>query len=74
MMRLFLFKIFFRLTWWLAPDRARVGQMCDIYLKLLETERQKRICEKRQAEMDACVRPRTYPTIRGGCKHTDYYD
>ena len=58
-MRLFLFKIFFRLTWWLAPDRARVSQMCDIYLKLLEMERQKHICDERQREMDACIRPRT---------------
>lgn len=73
-MRVFLFKIFFRLTWWIAPDRKSVNQMCDIYLDLLEKERQKRICEERQKEMDACIRPRTGPTIRGECKHTDYYD
>ena len=37
-MRFFLFKILFRLTWWVAPDKKRVDQMCDIYLHLLEQE------------------------------------
>ena len=32
------------------------------------------ICKKRQAEMDACVRPRTTPKVRGHCTYTDYYE
>ena len=30
---------------------------------------------KKQVEMDACIRPRTYPKAKGGiCKHTDYFE
>jgi hypothetical protein len=58
-MRFFLFKIFFRLTWWVAPCKDRVDQMFRIYSELLKMEEQKEICEERQREMDACIRPRT---------------
>jgi hypothetical protein len=58
-MRFFLFKIFFRLTWWVAPCKDRVDQMFRIYSELLKMEEQKNICEERQREMDACIRPRT---------------
>ena len=58
-MRLFLFKLLFRFTWWVAPDRKRVDQMCDIYLALLDEEDRLKTCEDRQREMDACIRPRT---------------
>ena len=58
-MRFFLFKILFRLTWWVAPNKKRVDQLFEIYSHLLEMEEQKNICEERQREMDACIRPRT---------------
>jgi len=48
-MRFFLFKIFFKITWLLAPNKRRVNQMCDIYMDLLEME--ERI--KKEREKDA---------------------
>jgi len=41
-MRMFLFMTFFRLTWWIAPDKKRVDQLFNIYLHLLEMENQKK--------------------------------
>ena len=75
-MRFFLFKLLFRLTWWVAPERKQVNQMFDIYLNLLEKERQWQICQKRQVELDACTRPKTYPKVRKGqhCTYTDFWD
>jgi len=58
-MRIFLFKILFRFTWWIAPDKPRVNKLFDLYLELIETEEQLEICEQRQREKDACTRPRT---------------
>ena len=73
-MRIFLFKILFRLTWWVAPNKKMVDLMCDIYLELLEKEKQKEICEKRRIEMDACVRPKTYPKVKGCMRYTDSFE
>tara|TARA_Y100001973_G_C5198716_1_gene336109 strand:+ start:1794 stop:2111 length:318 start_codon:yes stop_codon:yes gene_type:complete len=67
-MRLLLFKILFRLTWWAAPNKQKVDQMCEIYLQIVEDERQKKICEFRQKEMDACVQPRTETYEHLTCK------
>jgi len=58
-MRVFLFKILFRFTWWIAPDKLRVNKLFDLYLELVEAEEQLTICEQRQKERDACIRPRT---------------
>ena len=58
-MRLFLFKILFRLTWWIAPDKPRVNKLFELYLEHTKAEEDYAACQKRQAEMDACVQPRT---------------
>ena len=58
-MRLFLFKILFRLTWWIAPDRDRVNKIFLLYQQYVESEEAKKECAKRQAFMDKYVRPRT---------------
>jgi hypothetical protein len=58
-MRMFLFMLSFRLTWWIAPNKKRVDQLFDMYLKLLDMEEQKKKCENMQKEKDSCVRPRT---------------
>ena len=58
-MRFFLFKILFKLTWWVAPNKKRVDQLFKIYSHLLHMESQKRQCEERQREMDKWIRPRT---------------
>jgi len=57
--RLFLFKILFRLTWWIAPNQRRVNKLFEIYLDYIKAEENYIACQKRQAEMDACVQPRT---------------
>ena len=42
--------------------------------KQLGAEKQLEICRQRQAEMDACIRPKTYPKAQGTCSYTDYYE
>lgn len=73
-MRVFLFKILFRLTWWIAPDRPKVNKFFDMYQKELNREKQFAECQERQAEMDKCVRPRTYSKTKGTIRHSDYFD
>ena len=79
-MRMLLFKFFFRVTWWLAPCKKRVDQLFRMYTELLRMEEQKMMCDERQREMDACVRPRTetyeQPTISdcGNRRHYTDYD
>ena len=58
-MRLFLFKILFRLTWWIAPNKPRVNKIFDLYLEYIEAEETFARCRRMQAEKDACIRPRT---------------
>ena len=59
MIRLFLFKILFKLTWWVAPNKSRVNKIFELYLECVKSEEDYVECQKRQAEMDACVQPRT---------------
>ena len=56
---MFLFMLFFRITWWIAPDKKRVDQLFKIYTHLLKMEEGKKRCLKMQEEMNACIRPRT---------------
>lgn len=58
-MRLFLFKILFRLTWWIAPDSDRVNKIFSLYQQYVKSEEAKKECAERQAYMDKHVRPRT---------------
>ena len=58
-MRSFLFKLFFKFTWWLAPDKPRVNKIFELYLEYIKAEEDFKKCQERQAEMDACVQPRT---------------
>ena len=58
-MRLFLFKILFRLTWWVAPNKPRVNKLFEMYLEDIKAEEDYIDCQKRQAVMDACIQPRT---------------
>tara|TARA_R100000008_G_scaffold79602_1_gene61407 strand:- start:199 stop:534 length:336 start_codon:yes stop_codon:yes gene_type:complete len=58
-MRIFLFKILFRLTWWIAPNKPRVNKIFELYLEYIKLEEDYIKCQQRQAEMDACVQPRT---------------
>ena len=66
-MRFLLFKFFLRITSYFSIDKKCLS-------KQIHTEKQLKICRERQKEMDACVRPRTYPKVRGECKYTDYFD
>ena len=58
-MRLFLFKILFRFTWWIAPDRDRVNRIFDLYLQETEKEEKAFECAERQKFLDDSIRPRT---------------
>ena len=51
-MRVFLFKLLFRLTWWIAPNRPRVNKLFDLYLEILKKEEQSERCQQRQKEKD----------------------
>ena len=58
-MRVFLFKLLFRLTWWVAPDKDRVNKIFDMYLDYIKQQEDYEECQQRQAYMDKHVRPRT---------------
>ena len=58
-MRFFLFKIFFKITWLLAPNKRRVNQMCDIYMDLLEME------ERIKKENEALLYTRKFSNSEG---------
>ena len=46
-MRVFLFKLLFHLTWWVAPDTPRVNRVFDLYLdEHLTCERQREVFSK----------------------------
>ncbi len=66
-MSTFLFKFFIRLASYFSVDKNWLD-------KQLHTEKQLKICKQRQKEMNACVRPRTYPKVRGEAHYTDYFD
>ena len=66
------------LTW---KDRLRLcwdiciwGKYDKREYKTVYEKEQLEICRKRQAELDACCRPKTYPKIKGKLLHTDYYE
>ena len=59
MIRLFLFKLLFKFTWWIAPDKPRVNRLFDLYLEEIEKEEKLAECQKRQFYLDQHVRPRT---------------
>tara|TARA_Y100001963_G_C6728680_1_gene422746 strand:- start:143 stop:460 length:318 start_codon:yes stop_codon:yes gene_type:complete len=58
-MRLFLFKILFRFTWWIAPNKPRVNKIFEIYLDYVKAEEDYAECQERQKQLDTSVRPRT---------------
>ena len=58
-MRLFVFKLLFRLTWWIAPNRPRVNKIFELYLEYVEAEENFMDCQERQAYLDTCIRTRT---------------
>ncbi len=45
-----------------------------MYLKEVEKEKAFKKCQEREAENDKCVRPRSYPKVRGEAYYTDYFD
>jgi len=67
-MRLFLFKLLFRFTWWVAPDTPRVNRIFDLYLEEVKKEEDFIKCQKRQAEMDANAQARTETYEHLTCK------
>lgn len=68
MMRLFIFKLLFRLTWWVAPNRRRVNKIFEIYEEYIKAEEDYIKCQERQAQMDSCVQPRTETYEHLTCK------
>ena len=66
-MRFLLFKFFLRITSYFSVDEKWLS-------KQIHTEKQLKICRERQKEMDACIRPRSYPKVRGQAHYTDYFD
>ena len=66
-MKFLLFKFFLKITSYFSVDEKWLS-------KQIHIEKQLKICKERQKEMDACVRPRSYPKIRGEAHYTDYFD
>ena len=66
-MRFLLFKFFLRITSYFSVDKKWLS-------KQIHVEKQLKVCKERQKEMDACVRPRSYPKVRGEAHYTDYFD
>ena len=58
-MRVFLFKILFRITWWIAPNRDRVNKFFDMYIEELEKQEAYERCQQMQKDRDSCIRSRT---------------
>ncbi len=66
-MKFFLFKLFVKIASLFSVKERWAEQQVNV-------ERQLKVCRQRQAEMDACVRPKTYPKAKGSCSYTDYYE
>ena len=66
-MRFLLFKFFLKITSYFSVDEKWLS-------KQIHIEKQLKNCRERQDEMDACVRPRSYPKVRGEAHYTDYFD
>jgi hypothetical protein len=45
-----------------------------VFEQEIDRQEKLKVCQERQAEKDACVRPRTYPKFKGVGRYTDYYD
>ena len=67
-MRILLFKLLNKMSVLVFPDKTRAKFIVDY-------GSQQVILHKKELEMNACIRPRTYPRVKGGiCKHTDYFE
>tara|TARA_R100001509_G_scaffold16727_2_gene8424 strand:+ start:155 stop:481 length:327 start_codon:yes stop_codon:yes gene_type:complete len=66
--RLFLFKILFRLTWWVSPNRPRVNKIFEIYEQYVKAEEDHAKCQQRQSFLDKHIRPRTETYEYLSCK------
>jgi hypothetical protein len=62
-----LFKLFVRLAGLFTTKK-------DWAKEQVEFNEQRKICQERQKEMDKCVRPKTYPRVKGQCSYTDYFE
>ena len=72
--RLFLFKILFRLTWWVSPNRPRVNKIFEIYEQYIKAEEDHAKCQERQIFLDKHIRPRTETYEHLSCKkQRDFY-
>jgi len=72
--RLFLFKILFRLTWWVSPNRPRVNKIFEIYEQYIKAEEDHAKCQERQIFLDKHIRPRTETYEHLTCKkQRDFY-
>ena len=67
-MRGFLFKLLFRLAWWVAPNEPRVNKIFNLYLEYVKAEEALERCQRMQAEMDACTQVRTETYEHLTCK------
>lgn len=73
-MRLFVFKLLFKLTWWIAPNRPRVNKIFQIYEEYIEAEEKYIECQERQEYLDEHVRTRTETYEHLTCKRQrDFY-
>ena len=63
-----MFKLLFRLTWWVAPNKPRVNKIFEIYLEYVEVEEKYIECQERQAFLDKHFRPRTETYEHLTCK------
>ena len=73
-MRFFLFKLLFKLAWWIFPSKKNSDEAVAIYVSLLEKEKALEICQRREKEWADAVRPRTYVKPQGTCTHTDFFE
>ena len=66
-MSVLLFKLFVRIAGLFSSKEGWAKEQ-------IESNRQYKSCQQRQEEMDACVRPKTYPKAKGQCSYTDYFE
>ncbi len=65
-MKFLVFKILLKITCWFTPNK-----------EVIHSFKQRLYCLEREQEMQACIRPKTYPKIPKGSTpphYTDYYD
>ncbi len=66
-MRLFLFKIFYKLAVFVFPCKERSVFLRKYCLNQI-------LLHERDVDMQKCVRPRSYPRLRGITRHSDYFE